>query len=371
MKKQNKILFSRIFAALLLVGVSLFPLFQPENAYAAQITARRLTLQPFGANGGSQVSVETHHFFEFTVPGGNTVGSILFLYCTSAAGACTTPSGLDTDDGDVVLGSQSGITGFTLVNATNGAPYLTRTAAAVGANVASSYQLQEIINPSAENTTFYVRISTYTSTDTTGSPLDTGVVAASTTRQIVLTGTMPESLVFCTGETVTVNCGTINGGGSITFNDLFSPTITRYATSQFAASTNAGAGYQITVRGPTMTSGANTITAIGGTAAASATGTGQFGMNLRANTTPGIGTDVTPASGAATLQAQPTTNFDTPDQFAFSAGTDNIIANSDDDGTSGPTDSQVYTAAYIVNVSGSQPAGTYTTTLTYVCTPTF
>jgi hypothetical protein len=350
---------------------SLTIILTPKPTFAAQLTTRRLTLQPFNTNGGSQISVEVHHFFEFVVPGGNTVGSIKFEYCTTASGTCTTPPGLDTDDGDVVLGSQTGITGFTLVNTTNGAPYLTRSAAAVGTNVSASYQLQEIINPSAENTTFFVRISTYASTDTTGSPLDTGVVAASTTRQIVLTGTMPEYLSFCTGETVTVNCGTITGGGGITFNDLFTPSATRYATSQMAASTNAGSGYSITVRGATMTSGANTITAIGGTATTSNIGTRQFGMNLRNNAAPDVGADITPASGSATLQGKPTTNFNTIDSFAFTAGSDNIVANSDDDGTSGPTDSQVYTASYIVNVNGSQPAGTYTTTLTYVCTPTF
>lgn len=32
---------------------------------------------------------------------------------------------------------------------------------------------------------------------------------------------------------------------------------------------------------------------------------------------------------------------------------------------------QIFTVSYIVNVPGSQPAGNYTTTLTYICTPTF
>ena len=32
---------------------------------------------------------------------------------------------------------------------------------------------------------------------------------------------------------------------------------------------------------------------------------------------------------------------------------------------------QIFTVAYMANVSGSQPAGTYATTLTYVCTATF
>ena len=36
-----------------------------------------------------------------------------------------------------------------------------------------------------------------------------------------------------------------------------------------------------------------------------------------------------------------------------------------------PHEAQVYTASYIVNVAGNTYAGTYTTTLTYICTPTF
>jgi len=35
------------------------------------------------------------------------------------------------------------------------------------------------------------------------------------------------------------------------------------------------------------------------------------------------------------------------------------------------TNSQEYTNSYVVNVDGSQPAGVYTATLTYICTAMF
>jgi hypothetical protein len=270
-----------------------------------------------------------------------------------------------------------------MVNTTNGSPYLTRSAAAIGANVAVTYQFGSVTNPTTTNQTFYVRISTFASTDTTGSAQDTGTVAASTATQIVLTGTMPESLIFCTGGSVTITAGipdcTTATSGSISFNQLFSTTSTSWAYSQMAASTNASSGYAITVTGATMTSGGNTIPAIGGAATASNVGTGQFGMNLETDTTPAVtyfdthNGDVFPTSDGVNLDANPASPFATANSYAFTAGSVTTVTNSDfgSPGTSHPTDTQRYTSTYIVNVAGHQAAGTYTTTLTYICTPTF
>jgi hypothetical protein len=316
-----------------------------------------------------------NHKFNFTVPSiGNTnVGSIQFLYCTLAAGACITPTGLSTTS--ATMGSQSGATGFTLVNTTNGAPYITRTAASVAASTALSYQLLTVTNPTTTNQTFYVRISTYASIDTTGSPTDTGTVAASTASQIFLTGTMPESLVFCAGATVGTTSGVPDCAtatpGTVNFNQLFSPTDTATALSQMAASTNAGSGYSITVNGPTLTSGSNTVVAMGASTTG-VRGTSQFGLDLKANTTatstPAVGTEVAPAANGTNYRGEAITGYNTVDNFKFV--TSNGVADSANGGAGG-TDAQIFTVTYIVNVPGSQPAGTYTTTLTYICTPTF
>jgi hypothetical protein len=359
----------------------------PRQAAAAQITARSLTLQAGATDGGSKPSGVVKHLFSFTLPsvGSTNVGSIKFLYCTSAGpGSCTTPNGLSTTS--ATMGTQTGATGFTLVNATNGAPYLTRTAASVPAGTAVSYQLLSVTNPDntncfsgttpqSNNCTFYVRISTYASTDTTGSATDTGTVAASIAQQITLTGTMPESLVFCTGGAVSTtsgvpDCSTATSG-AISFNQLFSPTDTATTTSQMAASTNAGSGYAITINGPTLTSGSNTITAMS-SSTTGVRGTGQFGLNLRANTvatsTPAIGTEVAPAANGTNYRGQAVTGYNSIDNFKF-VSTDPVADSAN--GGAGGTDAQIFTVSYIVNVPGSQPAGTYTTTLTYICTPTF
>ena len=359
--------------SLVMVLASVTVIFGTNRAYAAQITNRSLTLQAGASDGGSKPGGVVKHYFQFTLPGGNTVGSIQFLYCTTASGTCTMPTGLVTTS--ATLGAETGVTGFSMVNTTNGAPYLTRSAAAIGTNVNATYRLDTVTNPTATNQTFYVRIATFASTNATGGSGDTGTVTASTATQIVLTGIMPESLIFCTGGQVLTtsgvpDCSTATSG-AVSFNQLFSPVDTATATSQMAASTNAWQGYTISVNGPTLTSGANTITAMG-TAGASVRGSKQFGLNLKANTTttstPAVGTEVAPAANGTNYKGQAIGGYSTVDQFKFVSG--ETVADSANGGA-GPSDSQIFTVSYIANVTGSLAAGTYTTTLTYICTATY
>lgn len=386
---------TRVFIVAALLFATVVSPFLAPTASAAQITARSLTLVE-GANdlnGGSRPGGVVNHQFTFSVPSSTNVGSVRLQYCTEAGnGACVMPEGLVTTS--ATLGSNTGaISGLTLVNTTNGTPYLTRTAASVTPG-SVTIRLNSVTNPNVTtpspkpNYTFFVRIATFTSTDTTGSPIDTGTVAASTANPINLTGTMPESLVFCTGANIDTNAtggvGTTGDGkvpdcttataGNITFSPaLFSPQGTSFATSQMSASTNAGTGYTITVNGSTLTSGSNTINALA-TPTASTPSTSQFGMNLVNNATPDVGYDVDEPSNELLLRGKPQPDYNTADQFTYVDGA--VVAKSDHLNTGYatnplPTDAQIFTASYIVNVPGSQPAGDYTSTLTYICTPTF
>jgi len=362
-----------LIVAILMVGALSISIFS-RNASADQINARSLTLQAGATDGGSKPGGTVNHYFQFSTNNttSTTVGSILFQYCTTATGlTCTTPPGLVTTS--AVLNSQLGATGFTIMNGANGAPYITRTAASVAANTPLKYQLTNITNPTTPNQTFYVRITTFSGTDGATGPQDTGNVAASTATQIVLTGIMPESLVFCTGGTISTtvgvpDCSTATSG-AVSFNQLFSPTDTAIATSQMAASTNAGSGYAITVNGPTLTSGLNSISGMN-SATTSTHGISQFGLNLKQNTIPVVGTEVVPTSTGTNYrgEAVPSSGYDIANTFKFTAG--DQIADSASGGAGG-SDAQIFTTAYIANVPGSQPAGSYTTTLTYICTPTF
>lgn len=366
--------FSRLLLSAILLTATIVSAFQAQTANAAQITARTLTLKAGVTDGASKAGGVVNHEFTFTLPTAGSVGSIKFEYCTTPTLAvCVMPTGLVTTAS--TLGNELGATGFTLNKATNGVPYLTRTAAAITANLPVTYRLDTVTNPTTVNESFFVRISTYASIDTTGAPTDTGAVTASTAEQIVLTGIMPESIIFCTGEEISLtggipDCSTATPG-AIAFNQLFSPSDTATASSQMSASTNATGGYTITVAGPTLTSGSNTIPAMAA-ATTGVRGTGQFGMNLAANTvatsTVPVGLDINPISDGIDLKALASADYATPDTFKFLSG-DTLATSAS--GGAGPTNSQIYTASYIVNVAGSQIAGTYVTTLTYVCTATF
>jgi len=305
----------------------------------------------------SQASVAASHVLAFTTATGSAVGSIGFVFCTTANGACTTPLGLVTTS--ATLTAQSGIAGFTLINTTNGAPFIKNAGTpTVNASTAVSVTLGNITNPSAVNTTFFVRITTYTGIDGATGPVDTGNVAASTAQPIQLSGVTPEILIFCVGTSIPGDCTTVSGS-TIDFGD-FDPLSTKFGTSVMQASTNAGGGYNVTVNGTTLESGANAITALAAQTA-SAAGSGQFGLNLRANTTPAVGADPTGGAGAiGTFSA----NYGTSNLYRFNTG--DIVANA-----AGPTNSNTFTSSYIVNIPSLQAAGNYTTTMTYICTANF
>lgn len=378
-----------LIAVVALLFAMVLPSLTVSQVNAEQITNRSLTLVAGTEDGGSAPGGEVRHLFQFDTSddaGGSDIGSMTFEYCTTAAAVpdgidCDIPDGFDASG--ATLESESGATGFSVDTVTSTNEILINRASVenVDAETTLSYQFDNIINPSNENETFYTRITTYNSTDGTGDVQDSGTVAASTTTQIELEGTMPESLVFCTGETIDTTSGvpdcTTASSGNVSFDQLFSATDTATATSQMAATTNAGDGYAITVNGPTLTSGTNEIDPMddgAGGATGIVLGSSQFGMNLVENVDTTdvnddpLGLDVDPEPNQDNYRGQPAENYDTEDLFKFESG--NVVANSYDVEPS-PTDSQIFTKSYVVNVPGSQPAGTYTSTLTYIATATF
>jgi hypothetical protein len=318
------------------------------EAFAAQITNRTLTI------GSSAPSAVTTHQNAFTVNTTANIGSIGFQYCTTASGACVLPTGLVTTS--ATLSAQSGAgTAFTIVNTTNGAPYITRTAASLAAASAVSFTFSNITNPSTTNTTFYVRITTYTSTTATAGATDTGTDAGSTANQINVTASVPETLTFCvyTGA----NCGA--GGSSVALGSL-STAAAASGTSLMDVGTNASSGYTVTVNGTTLTSGANTIPAYSNSA--SVPGVSGFGINLRANTTPAVGADKT--NGAAPSIGTYAANYGTANSFNYATG--DAVATS-----AGPTNNNTFTVSYVANIGTAQAAGAYASTFTYICTASF
>lgn len=299
--------------------------------------------------------MSSSHAIAFTTATTANVGSVGFAFCTTATGACTVPAGFVSTS--ATLTGQTGVSGFTLVNTTNGAPYVTNAGTPnVTAATAVSFTLGSVTNPTAVNQTFFVRITTYTGTDGATGPVDTGTVGVSTARPVQLTGVTPEILIFCVGTSISGDCTTVSGS-SIDFGD-FDPLATRSGTSVMQAQTNAANGYSITVNGTTLSSGANTIPALT-TQTAPAVGTSQFGMNLRANTTPAVGANPTGAGSGSY-----TANYGTINQYRFNSGDSVAQAGL-------PTNANTFTSSYMVNIGGAQAAGVYTATMTYICTASF
>lgn len=334
----------------------LMAIFLPMQADAAgQITSRKLTVSTSVGNTSATWA------FTFTPTESTALNGISFQVCAAASGACSAP-GSWTNSGSAfgsLTYNGSNQTGWTLDN-TSG--YLraknNSSAAAVTGPVVATFNT--VTNPNNTNTAFFVRILTYSGDDFT-TQVDNGVVAASTTQAITLSGTMDETLTFCTGTSITgTNCGTV-AGSSVSFG-TFSSSAPVGGTSVMAASTNGVGGYSITVNGSTLTcsgcAGTPSIAALSSQTASSA-GTAQFGLNLKNNATPDYGTEVS-GSGSGTATA----NYGTADQFRFVTG-DSVAS------ASGATDANAFTVAYMVNVPGSQAAGSYTATMTYIATATF
>jgi hypothetical protein len=319
---------------------------------AAKITDRSLTITD-STPGADNVN----YTFNFTVPSGDVIKSFSARVCNSGYNACTTPDGFDA--GSATLLSQpdgfGNPIGWSADNSDPGQLRMSNDTNATPPGSSQSVTFRGVTNPSDTNTTYFARISTYGNADFTN-PIDTGVVTFATAEAVQVAADVPPILNFCVGNRIPGDCASATGNSL----DLgqFSAGETSVATSQFRANTNYGNGYAVTVRGTTMTSGTNSIPALS-SQTASTPGTGQFGMNLRDNTNPDVGADPT---GPGVGTAHP--NYNAADQFRFASG--DVVARSAEE-----TRPNTYTASYIVNVPPDQAKGTYSTTLTYICTATF
>ena len=180
-------------------------------------------------------------------------------------------------------------------------------------------------------------------------------VAIAADDQVVVQTIIDPSITF-TMTTTTVTLTTAAAGNPDASNTGYN----NGAANTLAASTNATSGYSITYNGSTLTSSGDTIDAIGGTPAASSTGSEQFGLNLKDNATPNTGAEPSGGSGA------PASDYNTADQFAYEISGAIALASA-----AGPTATTTYTASYIVNVAAQTEAGAYSTTVTYIATGNF
>ncbi len=187
---------------------------------------------------------------------------------------------------------------------------------------------------------------------------EVGAITINTTNSIN-SGNNDSCWVFASAQTLSFSIS----DNSIGFGTLSSSTA-RFATGDtsgasseteahtISVATNATSGYTLSIRGATLTSGSNTINAIGGTNTASSTGSEQFGFRFTASG--GIGAVLSPyaASGFA---------------YAANATTPSAIASA----ASGDGATTTYSARSIANIAPTTEAGTYTTNIIYTVTANF
>lgn len=340
---------------LVALALSALPVLSSFPVHAATITSRAITL----SNSAGAASGVTYTLSTAALPTATAVKSLKVQFCTAASGACSAPSGFSSSGSGTLPSQPTGLgsgTGWTANTASTNELRVVNASNSTAPSGAVTVTWNGVTNPTANNTTFYGIITTYSDSAWT-TPLDTGTVALSTASQIQVALSVYETLTFCAGTSITgQNCGTISGS-SVNLG-TGSTTATSSGTSVFAASTNGSNGYSVTVNGATLTSGSNTITALssGGT---STIGTKQFGLNLASNSTPSVGSA---ASGTGTATAA--VNYGTSNTFRFATG--ETIASA-----SGPTNANTFTVSYIANIDGLTPAGSYTSNLTYVATANF
>jgi hypothetical protein len=184
---------------------------------------------------------------------------------------------------------------------------------------------------------------------------DTGsaAVAVETNGVVSITATVAPTLTFSNDDNA-IGFGTLSAGSATYANGAGTGSGTAVTANTFAIGTNASGGYILTYNGANLTSGINTIPTANGTTTISADadgspGTAQWGM----------GATITGTGTVASGYEAASNNW----KFVPSATT--TLASS-----TGPASDSI-AMRYLANIASTTPAGSYTTSITYVATGTF
>lgn len=339
------------YLVLIITATFLYNLFT-INVYGSPLTVRYLQVS---SNIVSATNVNYNLGFDITSV--SNLGSIDIQFCANdplLQDPCVAPTGFD--DSNAVLAGQTGQTGFSILTPTMANQIILTRPSSADVTGPVSYTFTNISNPSTEGS-YFVRLQTFSSIDGSGSPVDYGGIAADTLNNLSINAEVPPFLYFCSAIVISnLNC-TSASGSYVNFGN-FSPNQTAYGSSDLLVGTNGKNGYQITVEGTGLLSGNNVIPSIQ-SSDVSRPGTSQFGINLVSNVSPIVGQDpLGPGIGL------PTNNYNKNNFYYFNSG--DVIASSNQ-----PENYRQYTVSYVVNVSNTQPAGVYVSTINYICTANF
>ncbi|MBP6926442.1 MAG: hypothetical protein KBB70_01965 [Candidatus Pacebacteria bacterium] len=303
----------------------------------------------------------SNHDITFTTPTGVASGQTIILTWDNST---SVNASLDYTDIDVLddgvnvtlAASPSGATwgavrtSSTVITLTNGTTPVVAASVVrikIGTNATNqSTGVRQITNGSAGTSTLAIT-GTFTDTGTISTPIIADDV-------VNITATVNQTITFAVSDN-TIGFGTLTAGAAHYATGDTAGTTSDTAAHNVTVATNAANGYTITLQGATLTSGLNTIDAIGATSAASSAGTEQFG--IYATKSGGVnGTITTRYSDSATPG------------FAYNAtaGASDTLST----GTSS-TATETYAIHYLANITATTEAGSYATNITYVGTGNF
>lgn len=294
--------------------------------------------------------------FDTTITG--TLGSIEAEFCENdpfPGTACTVPLGFNVASSTLL--SQTGTNDFNIdLSLTNSHRLVLSRSPSVVGGTTFKFEFDNVSNAGNVGSQ-YVRLRTFSGASLGGSVTDEAGLAYATKGDVGVSTIVPQHLDFCVGVVIANNDCSSVVGDSINFGTLTTAK-ELVATSQIVAATNADNGYNVTVSGSSLLSGNNILMAIN-SPSVSSPGTNQFGMNLRKNNLPSVGSDPS-GLGNAVVSG----NYAIPDNFVYKTG-DLIIS------VTTPDNFRKFTASYIANIDKSQPAGYYATTLTFTALGNF
>ncbi len=360
----RKNIFSRFTSSLLIVaivfGVSVTHV---ELVFAAALTSLSDT------QSSVKVSTVSDHTIQFVTPTGVAAGqnititfpvgwtmgalattSIDFATSTSAICSGFTDALISNTASGLTWGVSTTTTAITITSGTAVIPANRCIQIEIGANATSSGTgSSTIVNPSSATTSIISIGGTFG---------DNGVITANiiTNDTVSVSATVQQSITFVI-STTTIYFGTL-GSGAAKFASSTNPlgdTVETIAHT-LAVSTNAPSGYNISIRGQTLTSqqtSSSTISAIGSSVASSTAGTEQYG--IRATVSGGTGATIDSTYSAATSYGYDATAT-TSATFATGSGT---------------TNTSTYSLRYVANIGGTTEAGTYVANMVYVATANF
>lgn len=295
---------------------------------------------PSGVAGGQTITLTFDA--DFTM-GSFSVNNVDLATATTCGGSFTDKTLAASPSGTTWGVAQAG----QVITFTSGSDTITATHCVqieIGSNATSGASgTIQITNPSGAQTATLDIGGTFGDSGTAG-------LAIVTADQVSVTATVDPTISFAITDT-TIGYGTLSSSSARWANGAGTGSGTETSAHDLTVATNAAGGYTVYVLGDTLTSGVNTITAIGGSATASSPGSEQFGFKVGASG----------GSGAAVAP------YDTAN-YAY-----NATASTQDDIAASTVASATttFSITYIGNISATTEAGSYATTLTYTATGNF